>query len=185
MTSEKVRVDVLANRHAQKWTLREQVGRVLWACAMPLFRFSPRPFWGWRRMLLRAFGAVVERDVHVYPTVHITIPWHLHLGESCAVGNRAIIYALGPITVGPRATVSQYVHLCAGSHDLTRPDRPLTKPPITIGADVWIAADAFIGPGIMVGDGAVVGARAVVLKDIEPGYVVAGNPAKTIRRMGG
>jgi putative colanic acid biosynthesis acetyltransferase WcaF len=178
-----MRMEVAANRGARKWTRREQVGRVLWALAVPLFRLSPRSFWGWRRAMLRVFGAKVGRDVHVYPTVRITIPWNLTLGEGCAVGDHAILYALGPITLGPRATVSQYAHLCAGSHDLSRPDRPLTKPPVTIGADAWIAADAFVGPGVTVGNGAVVGARAVAMHDIPVGHVVAGNPAYTLRRL--
>lgn len=150
---------------------------------MPLFRLSPRPLWSWRRALLRAFGARVARDVHVYPTAHITIPWNLNLGAGCAVGDYAILYALGPITLGERATVSQYAHLCAGSHDVSRPDRPLTKPPIEIGADAWIAADAFVGPGVTVGRGAIVGARAVAMKDVPPGHVVVGNPAKTNGRL--
>ena len=45
--------DVTTNRAAQKWTAGEQVKRVLWALVTPLFRFSPRVLWGWRRMLLR------------------------------------------------------------------------------------------------------------------------------------
>lgn len=176
-------IDVRANRAARKWTRREQAGRVIWALATPLFRLSPRPIWGWRRMLLRIFGARVGRDVHVYPTVRIAIPWNLTLGDGCAVGDHAILYALGPITIGARATISQGAHLCAGSHDLSRPDRSLTKPPITIGADAWIAADAFVGPGVSVGDGAVVGARAVAMKDIPADHVVVGNPAKIHRAL--
>lgn len=99
------------------------------------------------------------------------------------MGDHAILYALGPITLGPRATVSQYAHLCAGSHDLSRPDRVLTKPPIVIGEDAWIAADAFVGPGVTVGAGAVVGARAVAMKDVPVGHVVVGNPLQIIRNL--
>ena len=174
-------LDVSANRAARKWSRREQVGRVLWALALPLFRYSPRPLWGWRRMLLRLFGAKVADGVHVYPSVCIEIPWHLRLGCDCAVGDRAILYALGPITLEERATVSQGAHLCAGTHDLGDPARPLLKPPIVIGADAWICADAFIGPGVTVGNGAVVGARAVVMRDVASGHVVAGNPARIIK----
>ncbi len=171
------------NRAVPKWTLKEKLGRVMWAVASPLFRLSPRPIWGWRRVMLRAFGATVGRDVHVYPTVRITIPWNLTLSDGCAVGDHAILYALGSITLGPRATVSQYAHLCAGSHDLSRPDRPLTKLPITLREDVWIAADAFVGPGVTIGVGAVVGARAVAMKDVPAGHVVAGNPARIVRKV--
>ena len=177
-------IDVAANRTARKWSRREQAGRVLWALAWPLFRLSPRPLWGWRRMLLRVFGAKVTPNVHIFPTVRITIPWNLDLGQDCAVGDRAILYALGPITISARATVSQGAHLCAGTHDIVDPTRPLVKPPILIGPDAWIAADAFVGPGVTVGAGAVVGARAVVMKDVDPGHIVVGNPARTIRKIG-
>lgn len=177
MNSDDSRLDVAANRKARKWSRREQVGRVLWALATPFFRLSPRPLWIWRRAMLRAFGARVGPDVHIYPSVRVTIPWNLDLGAGCAVGDHAILYALGKITVGARATISQYAHLCSGSHDLSRYDRPLTKPPITIETDAWIAADAFVGPGVTIAKGAVIGARAVVMKDVDPHAIMVGNPA--------
>ena len=176
-------IDIEANRRAKKWSRREQIGRILWELATPLFFLSPRPLWGWRRLLLRVFGAKVGVEAHIFPTVRITIPWNLDLGAHSAVGDRATLYALGPITVGPRATVSQGAHLCAGTHDISQRDRGLLKPPIVIGADAWVAADAFVGPGVTVGKGAIVGARAVVMKDVEQRCVVVGNPARTIRRL--
>ena len=174
-------VDVYANRQAQKWTRREQIQRVLWGLVQPLFKLSPRPFWGWRRSILRLFGAKIGREVHIHPSVRITIPWNLDLNDHCAIGDRAILYALGPIRVGARSTVSQGAHLCAGTHDLKRPDRPLLKPPITIGSDVWVAADAFVGPGVTIGNGVIVGARSVVIKNAAPNTTVAGNPARVIK----
>lgn len=174
-------LDIAANRAAGKYSRREQAGRVLWALARPLFRLSPRPCWGWRRWLLRRFGARVAEGVHLHPTVRITLPWNLTLGALAAVGDGAILYALGPVRIGARATVSQGAHLCAGSHDLRRPDRPLLRPPIEIGAEAWIAAEAFVGPGVRIGERAIVGARAVVMKDVAGGLTVAGNPARPIR----
>ena len=179
MTSSQ-RIDVSENRGARKWTRREQAGRLLWALASPFFVLSPRLLWGWRRAMLRAFGARVGAGAHIYPSVRITIPWHLDLGAQCAVGDRAILYALGPITIGARATISQGAHLCAGTHDISRPDRPLLKPPVTVSDDAWVAADAFVGPGVTVGAGAIVGARGVVMKNVAPRTVVAGNPARRI-----
>ena len=52
--------------------------------------------------------------------------------------------------------------------------------PITIGRKAWIASEAFIGPGVEVGEGAVVGARGVVVRDVKPWIVVAGNPARDV-----
>lgn len=177
------RIDVTANRGAEKWSFYEQIGRLLWGLTFPLFRLSPRPMWAWRRSLLRIFGARVAHGAHVYPTVRIVIPWNIDLGDYCAVGDRVILYALGPIKIGPRVTVSQGAHLCAGTHDISRPDRPLLKVPISIEADAWIAADAFVGPGVTIGERAIVGARAVVMKDVDPDQIVAGNPARTIRNL--
>lgn len=175
-------LDVEVNRQARKWTRKELIGRVLWGAAHPLFAWSPRPLWGWRRALLRLFGARIGTAVHVYPSVRITIPWHLCIGDQSAIGDRAIIYALGPISLGRQVTVSQGAHLCAGTHDWRRPDRPLLKVPIRIGDGVWIAADAFIGPGVTVGEGAIVGARAVAMKDVPPQTTVIGNPARALER---
>jgi putative colanic acid biosynthesis acetyltransferase WcaF len=175
-----ITTNIAANRAARKWTQRELVGRILWAAAQPLFRFSPRPFWGWRRMLLRIFGAKVGREVHIHPSVRIIIPWNLEVRDWSAVGFDALIYNLGLVRIGQRVTVSQRAHLCAGTHDFHDPTMPLLKPPVTIGDDAWICADAFVGPGIAIGSGAVVGARAVAVRDVAPWTVVAGNPAKGI-----
>lgn len=177
------KLDVSANRNTSSWSRREQLGRIAWAVVRPLFALSPRPMWGWRRWLLRRFGARVDSEVHIYPSVRITIPWNLTLRAQCAVGDRAILYALGPITIGERTTVSQGAHLCAGTHNLGHSDRPLVKRPITIGNDAWIAADAFVGPGVTVGPGSVAGARAVVMKDVEAGWIVVGNPARPLRKV--
>jgi len=177
----KRQIDVNGNRAAQKWSRRELAARILWGFATPLFALSPRPAWAWRRALLRLFGARIGRHVHIYPSVRITIPWNLSIGEYTAVGDRAILYSLGPIHVGERATISQGAHLCAGTHDWRDPGMPLLKTPVTIGSDAWVCADAFIGPTVAVGDRAIVGARAVVMKDVPQCAIVAGNPATLIR----
>jgi putative colanic acid biosynthesis acetyltransferase WcaF len=175
-------LDIKENRRAQKWQWNEQVARVLWALAYPVFRLSPRPLWGWRRWLLRRFGARVGREVHVHPTARITMPWNLTLGDFCAVGDRATLYALGQIRIGPRVTVSQGAHLCAGGHDITDPARRLTKPPIQISADAWVCADAFVGPGVVIGERAIVAARAVTMRSVPEGRVAIGNPATLSER---
>tara|TARA_R110002126_G_scaffold155833_1_gene302900 strand:- start:3255 stop:3842 length:588 start_codon:yes stop_codon:yes gene_type:complete len=179
-SSKPQQIDVSANRKARKWSRREQGGRLLWALAHPLFALSPRPFWGWRRALLRVFGAKVGQSAHIFPTVHITIPWNLTLGDYCAIGDHAILYALGPIAIGARSTVSQGAHLCAGTHDWRQPDMPLITKPISVDDDCWIAADAFIGPGVTIGTGSILGARSVTMRDLPAGVIAVGNPATIV-----
>jgi putative colanic acid biosynthesis acetyltransferase WcaF len=131
--------------------------------------------------MLRLLGAKIGHAVQIYATVEIFAPWKLEIGDESAVGHRAILYNLGQIKIGRQVTISNGAHLCAGTHDYTKPDLPLIKPPITIDDCAWICADAFVGPGVCVGEGAVVGAASVVVKDVPPWNVVAGNPAKTIK----
>jgi putative colanic acid biosynthesis acetyltransferase WcaF len=182
-TPHRLVFDIAANRKARKWSPAELVGRALWEILRgPLFAWTPRPLWGWRRAVLRTFGASIGRNVHVYPSARIAVPWNLHVGENSAIGDWVIIYNLGRIEIGRDVTVSQYAHLCAGTHDYKRPDMPLLKVPISIGDGAWICADAFIGPGVTVGSAAVVGARAVVVKGVEANAIVAGNPARVISK---
>lgn len=175
------RLDLASNRSARKYAPGEMVRRMLWMVGRLLFRYSPRPCFGWRRFVLRCFGAEIGEQVHIYNTAAIYHPWNLTVGAWSAVGEDALIYNLGPVTIGAQATISQRAHLCAGTHDHTDPAMPLLKPPITVEDQAWICADAFIGPDVTVGEGAVVGARAVAVDDVAPWVVVAGNPARMIR----
>ena len=175
-------LDISSNRTAQKYTAGEQFRRVLWGIGKLVFRFSPRPCFGWRRFVLRCFGAKIGAHVHTYPSTRVYFPWNLTVGAWSAIGEDAFIYNLGPVTIGRKVTISHRAHLCAGTHDYTKPDLPLLKPPIEIKDQAWICAEAFVGPGVSVGEGAVVGARAVVMKNVEPWTVVAGNPACEIKK---
>lgn len=130
--------------------------------------------------MLRAFGAQVGRRVHVYPSARVWAPWNLSMGDHACLGPEVRCYAVAPITIGAHSVVSQNAHLCSAGHDIRDRTFPLTSAPIVIGAGVWVAADAFIGPGVRLGDGAVVGACACVTRDVQPGDVVAGNPAERI-----
>ena len=174
-------LDVQGNRSARKYTRREMAMRVLWLPGQYLLRWSPRPFFGWRRGVLRLFGATVGRNVHVHNSTRVTMPWNLTLGDWAAVGEDVLVYNLGPIEIGDRATVSHRAHLCAGTHDYRQPDLPLLKPPVVIRSQAWVCADAFVGPGVTIGEGAVVGAAAVAMRDVAPWTVVAGNPARKVK----
>ncbi|MEO8617120.1 MAG: putative colanic acid biosynthesis acetyltransferase [Luteolibacter sp.] len=173
-------MDIEFNRSSRKWTRGELAGRLIWTLCAPFFRYSPRLLWGWRRYLLRMFGAKVGCHVHIHPSARIFIPWNLTIGDWSSVGFDALLYNLGPLLIGEKVTISQRAHLCGGSHDFRDPAMTLLKLPVTIGDRAWICADAFIGPGVNVGQEAVVAARAVVVKDVEPRTVVGGNPAKVI-----
>ena len=164
-------------------TMMNKVGRILWSTIwFFLYRPSPRITHGWRRMLLRLFGAKIGKDAHPYPSAQIWAPWNLEMGNDSCLGDHTDCYSVDKITIGPHSTVSQYSFLCTASHDHQDPSLPLITAPIMIGAHAWIAADVFVGPGVAIGDGVVIGARSSVFRNIEPWTVVAGNPAKFIKK---
>jgi len=146
-----------------------------------MIRLSPGRAMGWRRFWLKLFGAKVGKLSGIRPTTRIVHPWLLTLDDFTMLGDGVTVYNLGQVTIGEHTVISQNTHLCAGTHDYTKPDLPLIRSTITIGRGVWVCADAFIGPGVSIGDNAVIGARAVVTRDIEPGVVAAGNPAKAVK----
>jgi putative colanic acid biosynthesis acetyltransferase WcaF len=170
------------DRHRSPYSTGEKVRRIVWAVVQAtLFRLSFHNFYGWRNLLLRVFGARLHPSVRIRRTARIECPWNLTMGANSSFGDFVIAYCLGPVTIGNRVSISQYAHLCAGSHDYTQPNMPLLRPPITIEDDVWIAADAFVGPGITVGQGAILGARGVALKSLKPWTIYLGNPAQGVR----
>jgi putative colanic acid biosynthesis acetyltransferase WcaF len=163
-------------------SMLNKVGRILWSTIwLSLYRPSPRFAHGWRRMLLRLFGAKIGKDAHPYPSAQIWAPWNLKMGNHSCLGDHTDCYCVDKITMGPHSTVSQYSFLCTASHDYQDPSLPLITAPITIGEHSWIAADVFVGPGVNIGDGAVVGARSTVLHNVAEWTVVAGNPARLIK----
>jgi putative colanic acid biosynthesis acetyltransferase WcaF len=173
-------LDPHANRSARNYSRREQARRIWWGIGALLIRLSLRPMFAWRRGVLRMFGAKVGRAVHIYPSTRICMPWNVEIGDWAAIGEDAYIYSLGKVVIGSGVAIGYRAHICAGTHDFSDPSLPLLKPPVTIDPGAWIGTDAFIGPGVCVGRGALIGARAVVMKDVPPLHIVAGNPAKHI-----
>lgn len=161
--------------------LSDKLRRAVWQLVcLVLFRPSPVPLHGWRRGILRLFGAKVGARVAVYPGASIYAPWNLELGDGTTIGGGTRIYSVDRIILGPRAVVSQGAHLCTATHDLRSPGFELTAAPIRIGADAWVAADAFVGPGVEIGNGSVVAARGVVVRSVGAWQIVAGNPARPV-----
>jgi putative colanic acid biosynthesis acetyltransferase WcaF len=173
--------DVMS-RSVSPYTRREKVLRILWNyIGQKAFRFTFHNWYGPRNAILRLFGAKVASPVRFRPSVLIEQPWNLSIGANSSIGDRAIVYCLGPVTIGEHVSVSQGAHLCAGTHDYKRADMPLLRPPIVIKDYAWIAADAFVGPNVTVGEGAVLGARAVAMKNLEPWSIYSGNPAVKVK----
>lgn len=182
MQRTEVKVHTIRARGASPWSLRERVGLLLWDFVWRLFcQWTPKPFYPWRLMWLRLFGCRIHGKPFVHQRARIQIPWHLTIHEGCSVGDRANLYSLGEIELGPCCVIAQEAYLCTGTHDFDDPTKTLLTAAITIGTDAFVGARAFIMPGVRIGDGAIVGACSLVTKDVGDGMVVAGSPARPLR----
>jgi putative colanic acid biosynthesis acetyltransferase WcaF len=153
-----------------------------WFAQATLFRGSPQVFYGFRRWLLRLFGAQIGTGVMIRPSATITYPWKIKIGNYSWVGDHAVLYSLAPITIGENVVISQKTHLCAGSHDYRSKAFDITSSPIVIGDNAWIAADVFVAEGVTIGAGAVVGSRSSVFGDLPAMMVCLGSPARPVWR---
>ena len=166
------------------FTGREILLRTLWSLTQAtLFRWSPRPWHGFRARLLKFFGADIPEPgkVVVFPTVSVVFPWKLSAAPRAMIGPRVLVYNLAPIVLMRGATISQNCHLCAGTHDYSRWSMPLVAKPIVIGENAWLGTEVFVGPGVTIGELCVVGARSVVVRDLAPRTVNAGNPCRMLK----
>ena len=156
--------------------------RAVWKLTwMLLARWTPPPLYGWRRFLLRLFGARIAKGARVYGSARIWYPPNLEMAQGAVLGPHVDCYTMDRIVLGKACVVSQYARLVTGTHDTECARFQLGTRPILLDDHVWIAADAFVGPGVTVGEGAVLGARGVAFKDLAPWTIYAGNPARRIR----
>lgn len=164
-------------------TFAERIAGFCWTAVWnTLFRWSPPPLHGWRRWLLRRFGASVHATASIAPSVHVDFPWNLVVDRDVVIAHKVIINCMGRVEIGAGTRISQYAHLCAGTHDYRRRDMRIIGRDITIGRNAWIAADAFVGPGVTIGDGCLLAARSSAFGDLPAGYVCMGEPAKAYRK---
>jgi putative colanic acid biosynthesis acetyltransferase WcaF len=152
-----------------------------WIVQATAFRWSPQFAYGWRRFLLRVFGAQIGRNVVIRPSATTTYPWKLRIGDYSWIGDNVILYTLGFITIGEHTVVSQGSHICAADHDSRDRTFAIRSRPIVIGSQVWIASDVFVAPGVSIGDAAVVGARSTVFRNLPPHMICFGHPCVAVR----
>ena len=152
-----------------------------WLVQATLFRWSPQFMYGWRRAILRFFGAKVGQGVIIRPSVTVTYPWKVQIGDHAWVGDDVVLYSLGEISIGRNAVVSQGSYLCAGTHDYQSPAFDILSKPVVVEDEAWVATDVFVAPGVTVGRGAVVGARSSVFTDLPAMMLCVGSPAKPVR----
>jgi putative colanic acid biosynthesis acetyltransferase WcaF len=157
------------------------VVQLWWLTQAIFFRNSPQFLYGFRRFLLRLFGANIGKKVVIRPTVKITYPWKVSIGDYSWIGDDVVLYSLGNIEIGKNVVISQKSYICAASHDYLQLDFPIFAGVVRIQDECWLATDVFVAPGVTIHKGTVIGARSSVYKDLPSNKVCIGNPVKIVR----
>ena len=153
-----------------------------WIVQALFFKTSPQFMYGWRRFLMRCFGADIGKKVILRPSMHTQFPWKVTIGDHSWIGDDVVLYSLGNITIGKNVVISQRSYLCTGSHDYTKVDFPIFQREITVEDECWLATDVFVGPGVKIGKGTIVGARSSVFQSLPENQICFGSPAKVIKQ---
>ena len=152
-----------------------------WIVQGVFFKNSPQFMYGFRRFLLRLFGAKIGKKVILRPSVKITYPWKVSIDDFSWIGDEVNLYSLREIEIGKNVVISQKSYLCTGSHDYLQSDFPIFAKKIIIEDECWLATDVFVSPGVKIMKATVVGARSSVYSNLPSNKICIGNPAKVIR----
>lgn len=109
-------------------------------------------------------------------------PHMVNIGKNVVVMPGCLMMSAGSITIEDGAMIAANVQLISNNHDLYE-RQIITCKPVHIGKNAWVGAGATILSGVTIGDNAVVGSGSVVTKDVEADTIVAGNPARLIKRI--
>lgn len=118
----------------------------------------------------------------VMPPITVVRGNSVKIGHGVVIMNNALMMAAGGITIDDGVMVAANAQLISNNHDLYD-HAVLTCKPVHLKRNCWIGAGATILPGVTVGENAVVGAGSIVTRDVEDNTVVAGNPARVVKRL--
>lgn len=137
-----------------------------------------------RKLFSELIGKPVDESFGLFP------PFYTDCGKNITVGKQVFINSCcqfqdqGGITIGDGSLIGHSAIITTLNHDFDEKNRSSMHPaPVVIGKNVWLGARVTVVPGVTIGDGAIIGAGAVVTKDVPPGAVAAGVPARVIRML--
>lgn len=137
-----------------------------------------------RALVSELVGYQVDEGFALFPPFYTDFGKNISLGKRVFINSGCCFQDQGGITIGDGSLIGHQVVLATINHDLDPVRRGNMIPaPIVIGKNVWIGAHATVLAGVTVGDGAVIAAGAVVTKDVPPDTVVAGVPARAVKRI--
>ncbi|OIP74616.1 MAG: hypothetical protein AUK08_00580 [Candidatus Pacebacteria bacterium CG2_30_36_39] len=147
------------------------------------------PFHSIRTFFYRAFGLQIGEGSTIHMMARIYDPRHIKIGTGTLVGEKATLdgrkqlpNSQGGLIIGNHVDIASEVMIWTSEHDIHSIDMKPIEAKVIVEDYVFIGPRAIILPGVTIGKGAIVAAGAIVTKNVEPGSIVAGTPAKEISK---
>jgi maltose O-acetyltransferase len=138
-----------------------------------------------RSVLVELLGALGE-DSEIRPPFRCDYGLNTFIGARTFANFGLISLDVAPVRIGDDVQIGPNVQLLTAYHPVAagpRRDKWETAAPIVIGDNVWLGGGVIVLPGVTIGADTVVGAGAVVTRDLPPGVVAVGNPARVLRTV--
>ena len=132
----------------------------------------------------RILDKPLDESTTVLPPLYIDYGKPVTIGKRCFIQQCCTFFGRGGIEIGDDVFIGPKCNLITINHDVNPDNRSATYgKPIKIEEKVWLGINVTVLPGVTLGYGCIVGANSVVTKDVPPMTIVAGNPARIIKKI--
>ncbi len=180
----------MKDKTGKQLTLKEIVGKSINRCraiisesAVFILHVSGGvPFHHVRRFMYRLGGLKIGAGTSIHMHARFYNPANITIGSDTVIGERSVLDGRDKLVIGNHVALASEVMIYNAEHDINHPHFAHHTEPVVIEDYVFIGPRAIIMPGVTIGKGAIVAAGAVVTKNVAPGSVVGGVPAKEIKK---
>lgn len=137
-----------------------------------------------RMLMSELTGRSVPESFKLFPPFYTDFGKNIHLGEKVFINSCCCFQDQGGIYIGDNCLIGHRATIATINHGFNPQDRHIHKvAAVRIEEDVWLGSNVTIVPGVTIGKGSIVAAGSVVIKNVEPMSIVAGNPARKIKNV--
>ena len=148
-----------------------------------------------RKAILKEILSEIGPETIILGPIRFHYGCHTRIGDHCFINFNFTVQDDAEVTIGDYCNIGPNVTIVTPLHPMLGRERRAVKcsdgkerflcyaKPVKIGSDCWMGANVVICPGVTIGDNCVIGAGSVVTKDIPPGSLAVGAPAKVVREI--
>jgi len=139
-----------------------------------------------RRAILQKLFGKIGKQIYIEPPFRCDYGYNIYAGEDFYMNFDCVFLDVCKIEIGKNCFIGPGTHIYTATHPADAEKRNAFicgGKPVKIGDNVWLAGRVTINPGVTIGDNVIAASGSVIIKDVPPNVVVAGNPAKIIKHI--